>query len=94
MKVWVREWRTRPDKATQLFLDVLGVEGASRLEHGELGDLYIADLDQLLTRGMVFVCLPSHPTYILYPMGDGQAYPDTVQFLEDMAQLDATRVLG
>jgi len=82
---------------TQLLLDALGVEGASRLERGELGDLYIADLDQLLTRGMVFVFSgvgSSGTTYILYPFDEGQSLPYTQQFLEDMDRLDATRVLG
>ncbi len=94
MRVWAQEWRTKPDEATQLLLDALGGEGAARLEHGELGDLYLAHLDELLTRGIVFVTPGSHCTYILYPMDEGHALPDTELFLDDMTRINATRVSG
>ena len=85
----------KPDKATRQLLDALGGEYAVRLEHGELGDLYLADLEQLLTRGMVFACgfSGSRCNYILYPFDEGRALPFTGQFLEDMVRIRAKRVL-
>lgn len=79
MRVWAREWRGKPDKVTEQLLDALGVEGASRLEHGELGDLYVADLDQFLTRGMVFVFSgvgSMSPTYTHSTRGKHCRIPD------------------
>lgn len=95
MRVHVQEWRNRPDKATQHLLDALGDENSARLEHGELGDLYVVNLDEFFSRGMVFVLsdrLGSFCTYILYPFEDNQALPDTDQFLNDMARIEVTPV--
>ena len=94
MKILAQKWRRKADEAARKPLDTLGDGFTVWLEHGELGDLYYTELDELVTRGMVFASAVAGSccNYILYPFDEAHSLPDAELFLNDMKHIGAARV--